>query len=109
MPSVALHYGPDHSLNAEHFKKLGDALVDAAQRVLGAELDKIQVMPIELAHTPVGRPIYIEIKARDTASRPDELLQSFVDEVDEISFQAFKVRCRIRYFKYPGTFLVATN
>ena len=109
MPSVAIQYGPEHSLDSDRFKELGNALVDAAQRILGAELDKIQIMPIELAHAPVGRPVYVEIKARDTASRPDEVLQNFVEEVDEITFQAFKSKCRIRYFKYPGTFLIAAN
>jgi len=109
MPSVCIHYGPDQHTSRRDFSDLAEALAASIESCLGANREKIQIMPVRLAHPPLGRPVYIEIKARDSKARGDEVLRRFIGQVDEITFQAFGTRCRIRYFRYPGEFLAAAN
>lgn len=109
MPSVCIHYGPDQLTSPRQFADLAEELAATIERCLGADREKIQIMPVQLAHPPLGRPVYIEIRARDSKARGDEVLRGFIDQVDEITFRAFGARCRIRYFRYPGEFLAAAN
>lgn len=109
MPSVCIHYGPELELSADGFAGLAQALAAAVEEGLGAAPDLIQIMSVRLAHPPLGRPVYVEIKARDTEARGDEVVGAFVDRVDEITHRTLGVRCRIRYFRYPGEVLAAAN
>ncbi len=109
MPSVCIHYGPDQHLSPRQFADLAQELAAAIENGLGADRDKIQIMPVQLAQPPLGRPVYIEIKARSNEARGEEVLGRFIDQVDEITFRAFGTRCRIRYFRYPDGFLAAAN
>jgi len=109
MPSVTIHVGPDQKLDGGQFADLSEVLATLIVDRLGAAADKVQVMPVALAQAPLGRPVYIEIKARKTTARTEQVLKDFVGQVDEITFQAFGCRCRIRYFAYPGEFLAASN
>ncbi len=109
MPSVSLHYGPAHALDAAAFETFAARLADVIIDTLGAAPETVQIMPVPLAHTPLGTPVYVEIKARDADARTDAVLDAFVARVDALTFESFGARCRIRYFKYPGTFLAAAN
>jgi hypothetical protein len=109
MPTVSIQFGPEHVIGAEDFSALSRSLADVIEQRLAARRDTIQVLPSQLAYTPFGSPVYVEIKARDNAHRTDEVIADFLAEVDEITYGAFATRCRIRYFKYPGTFLGAVN
>ena len=109
MPSVCIHHGPDQHIPSRAFSDLAEELATAVQNRLGAEREKIQSMAIALAHPPLGRPVYVEIKARDSEERGDEALEAFIDQVDDITCRAFGARCRIRYFRYPGASLAAAN
>ncbi len=109
MPSVSIHYGPDQKLDNPDFLALSQTLLDIIVNNLGAQSDKVQIMPLALAYAPIGQPVYIEIKARSTELRSESVLQGFVEQVDQVSFKAFGCRCRIRYFSYPGDFLAAAN
>ena len=105
MPSITLIYGPNHRLDEAQFAALAEALTAAAEAILAAKGDKIQILPIELAHQPFGRPVGIEIKARAEAGR----VEAFLTRIDDISFAAFGDRCRIRYLCFPSAFLAARN
>lgn len=109
MPSVCVYYGDDQHLDAHQFKALGEELVVVIERCLGTERSKIQIMPVALAHTPFGTPVYIEIKARDTKTRTDDVLEKFIGQMDDVTSRTFGHPCRIRYFRYPAEFLAAAN
>ena len=109
MPSITLFYGPNHRLDEAQFAALAEALTAAAEAILAAKGDKIQILPIELAHQPFGRPVGIEIKARAEADRPDAVVEAFLTRIDDISFAAFGDRCRIRYLCFPSAFLAGRN
>lgn len=102
-------YGPNHRLDEAQFAALAEALTAAAEAILAAKGDKIQILPNELAHQPFGRPVGIEIKARAEAGRPDAVVEAFLTCIDDISFAAFGDRCRIRYLCFPSAFLAARN
>ena len=99
-----MFYGPNHRLDGTQFAALAEALTAAAEDVLAAKRDKIQILPFELAHRPFGRPVGIEIKARAVAGRSDAVVEAFLTRVDDISFAAFGDRCRIRYLRFPVRF-----
>ena len=109
MPSVCIHHGPHQRIPASAFAELAHALAAAIESCLGAEREKVQIMAVPLSHPPLGRPVYVEIKARDSEARGDAVLAAFIDQVDALTFEAFGCRCRIRYFRYPGAFLAAAN
>ena len=71
MPSLCIHYGPDRPLSRRRFLDLAEELAAAIEHGLGAHRDVIQIMPVQLAHPPLGRPVYVEIKAR--AAHPDRI------------------------------------
>ena len=109
MPSITLFYGPNNRLDEAQFAALAEALTAAAEAILAAKGDKIQILPIELAHQPFGRPVGIEIKARAEAGRPNAVVEAFLTRIDDISFAAFGDRCRIRYLCFPSAFLAGRN
>ena len=55
MPTVSIHYGPDHALDAATFAALAEDMAELIEQWLGPERQKIQIMPIALAHPPLGR------------------------------------------------------
>lgn len=109
MPTVNLQYGPDDRIDAAAFGVLSGELSDRIEKLLGAKRETIQILPTLLDHRPHGSRVYVEIKARDTEARTEEVLAAFLKEVDEITHRTFGTRCRIRYFRYPGEFLAAIN
>ena len=109
MPTVSLQYGPDDRIDAAAFAALSEELSGRIESRLGARRETIQILPTLLEHRPHGSRVYVEIKARDTETRTDEVLVDFLQEVDEITYRTFGTRCRIRYFRYPGAFLAAVN
>ena len=88
MSSVCIHYEPDRPISPRQFADLAEKLTAVIEDCLGADREKIQIMPVQLACPPLGRPVYIEIKARDNKTRGDEVLGRFIEQVDEITFRA---------------------
>ncbi len=109
MPSVAVHFDPANVEAADGFPKFAEALVQLIEDCLGAQRDKVQIMAVPLARPPIGRDVYIEIKARANDYRSEAVLSDFVGRVDELSQAEMGTPCRIRYFGYPGSFLAAAN
>lgn len=109
MPSITVHFDPANGAVDDGFAEFAAQAAEAAETVLGAAPDKIQVLSLAMAHPPLGLPIYIEIKTRDTENRPDAVVETFVARVDALSRKYFETPCRIRYFRYPGSFLAAAN
>lgn len=109
MPSVSLFYGPERKLEDKAFQAFATDLAEVIKDRLAAKPEVIQILPVQLAHTAFGPPVYIEIKARDVPHRDEAVLNGFLREVDEMTFKLFGCRCRIRYFRYPGSFLAAIN
>ena len=109
MPSFSIHYGPEHKLDSRTFSGMAESLAGLAKDMLSAKPATIQILPVALAHTPLGSPIYVEIQARDEEHRSGEILTEFLKEVDAVTFETFGVRCRIRYFRFPASFLAAIN
>ena len=66
-------------------------------------------MPIALAHPPLGRVAYVEIKARDSDARTDAVVQQFIVALDSLTQAVFGGPCRIRYTRVPGDLLVTAN
>ena len=109
MPSIIVHFNPANAAVLDGFSHFAEAMVRVIEDCLDAERSKIQIMSQALAHPPIGRPVYIEIKARDVEYRTDEVLADFISRVDELSREVFETPCRIRYIRYPSAFLVAAN
>lgn len=109
MPTVSIHYGPDHALDAAAFAALAEDMAELIEQWLGPERQKIQIMPIALAHPPLGRVACVEIKARDSDARTDAVVQQFIAALDSLTQEVFGGPCRIRYTRVPGDLLVAAN
>ncbi len=109
MPSVAVHFHPNQTAISDGFPAFADAVAGAILDCLGAERDKVQIMALPLVHPPIGRDVYIEIKARANEQRSEAVLADFVGRVDALSRQHLGAVSRIRYFAYPGSFLAAAN
>jgi hypothetical protein len=109
MPSVAVHFDPSESAISDGFPAFAEGVAGAILECLGAERDKVQIMAVPLVHPPIGRDVYIEIKARANERRSEAVLADFVGRVDELSRRHLGAVSRIRYFAYPGSFLAAAN
>jgi len=109
MPTVSVHFDPGVASVSDGMADFAAALADLIERRLAVARDKIQIMPVALAQTPVGRAVAIELKARDTDARDDKLLQDFVAAVDALSREKLGVICRIRYLRTTETAIVAAN
>ncbi|MBT6096429.1 MAG: hypothetical protein HOH04_16200 [Rhodospirillaceae bacterium] len=109
MPSVSVHFDPNETTIHAGYSNFAEALVAVIEACLGAQRDKVQIMAVPLAHPPIGRTVYIEIKARANEHRTEAVLADFVQRVDALSRAELGTPCRIRYFGYPGSFLAAAN
>ncbi len=109
MPSVTVHFDPAVGSVADGMAAFTVALAETFESHLAVGRDKIQIMPVALAATPVGHSVAIEIKARDTEARDDALVQGFVAAVDALARAQLGVTCRIRYLRYPDRFIAAAN
>lgn len=109
MPSVCVYFDPQVTTAVEGVPAFAEALASLIETSLGVGPEKIQIMSLAMAHPPVGRSVYIEIKARDKESRSDDLLNAFIAKVDGLSRARLGVVCRIRYTRVPEGVLVAAN
>lgn len=109
MPNITIFHAGEQALDEAGFNAMASDMEAEIINILKALPETIQIMPVLLAHPPLGREVHVDIRARANDHRSGEVVESFLNRIDEITFKRFGTRCRIRYFSYTPEQLAARN
>jgi hypothetical protein len=76
--------------------------------VLKAALDKVHIIYASVQHGR-GHPAYVEIKYRLETFRPPEVMNAFMEALDDSLVKNTGLKARIRCFGYAATDIQARN
>lgn len=108
MPSITIYTSENHKIENEAFSEFSICLKQLTQKVLKAKDDNIHIAYLT-TDIGYGRPIYFEAKLRKEVFRNEDVMKTYLHQVDLLIEEKMAVKARIRCFMYDIDYIFAKN
>ena len=108
MPNVTIFLPADATPPDAVLSQLTDRCTELCTGTLQAALDNVHVIYVPVRHGR-GHPVFADIRYRLAESRTPQVMERFMEELDEAIRQATGFTARIRCWGYAATSLHARN
>ncbi|MGU7779163.1 hypothetical protein [Burkholderia sp. PU8-34] len=108
MPNVTFFIAAERMPPNDARSRLTAACNDLCTRVLHAAPDNVHVIYVGVGHGR-GHPVYVEIRYRLEAFRTPDVMDRFLDALDDAIRQHTGCTARIRCFGYPAPHIHARH
>tara|TARA_R110000796_G_scaffold88399_1_gene190184 strand:+ start:9191 stop:9523 length:333 start_codon:yes stop_codon:yes gene_type:complete len=110
MPNVTIFTPPSHFVQNHDSKVMFmRECTDICTAVLGAEENKVHIIFVNVLESFTGKDAYIEIKFRYSDQRTQEVMNKFMQLLENIYIHYFSKQPRIRCFAYQAENIFARN
>ena len=108
MPNVTVFLPADKMPDDDRLQRFTAACTDLCTGILKASLANVHIIFVPVRHGR-GHPAYVEIKFRLETFRPPDVMQAFMEALDETLLAHVGLTGRIRCFGYAATDIFARN
>lgn len=108
MPSITIYTSEDQKIEKNAFSEFSVCLKNITKKVLQAENNNIHIAYLT-SDICYGKPIYFEAKLRKEVFRSEEVMKTYLHQVDLLIEEKMGVKARIRCFMYDVDYIFAKN
>lgn len=108
MPNVTLYFPAEQMPSDERLAELSGDCVELCRGVLRAALENIHVVYVGVRHGR-GHPVFAQVQYRLEAFRTPQVMNEFMEGLDDAIRRCTSLTARIRCFGYAASSIHARN
>ncbi|MBN3723783.1 hypothetical protein [Burkholderia sp. Ac-20379] len=108
MPNVTFYVHAGRMPSDEHLAELSGECVELCTGLLGARLENVHVVYVDVRHG-YGHPIFVEIQYRLETFRTPEVMNPFMDALENAIVRHTGLTARIRCFGHAASNVYARH